>query len=337
MDTRLKRLPGRRSLLAGLAGMALVAGSLSLGPQAGGWAGAWNGARPLTIVVSFPPGGGTDLLARRLGEQLQQRLGRTVIVENRPGASGNIAAQLVAQAGPDASTLLMVNSSFAINPGVYRHLDFDPLHDFKAVFNAGNIASVLVVPAAGPLQSLGQALATASPAAPLAYASCGNGTPQHLGAQMLAEAAGVILQHVPYKGCAPAVAAVAAGQVPAGMVTLSSAWPLLEAGRLRALGVTSLRRQPQLPEVPTVAEQGLAGFEAQQWHGLLAPAAMPDAQVDGLHQVLSQIIEQPAMREALSAQGYTRVRQTPRQFQQLIADDMQRYARLTQSLGLGVD
>lgn len=318
--------------LAGMGGLALAAAWWMVHGHA---AARWD--RPLTLVVTFPPGGGTDLLARKLGAALQARTGHTVVVDNRPGASGNIGAREVARAAADGSTLLVANSAFAINPGVYRQLDFDPRRDFKAVLNIGTIASVLVVPQDSALQQLPDALAQATAAQPLAFASCGNGTPQHLAAQMLAEAAAVELQHVPYKGCAPAVAAVAAGQVPAAMVTASSAWPMLEAGRLRALAVTAPRRLAQLPRVPTVAEQGFAGFATEQWHGLLAPAATPDAEVARLHQALSQILEQDAVREALRAQGYTLVRQSPQQFQQLIAADMQRYARLTQKLGLGVD
>ncbi len=295
---------------------------------------------PITIIVTFPAGGGTDLLARRLGAAMQERLGQTVVVENRPGASGNIGARHVAQAAPDGATLLMVNSSFAINPGVYRHLDFDPKRDFKAVFNAGTIASVLVVPQASGYTQLRDVVAElhgATQHAPIPFASCGNGTPQHLAGEMLSRAVHVPLQHVPYKGCGPAITAVAGGEVPLGVVTASSAAQLIEAGRVRAIAVTSARRLAQMPDVPTVAEQGAPGFETQQWHGLLAPAATPDAVVQQWHAVLTQIVDEPAMQQALSAQGYAPVRQTPAEFAGQIQDDMERFARLTQQLGLQVD
>lgn len=293
--------------------------------------------KPITIVVTFPPGGGTDLLARKLGAALQERIGQTVVVENRPGASGNIGAREVAQAKADGSTLLMVNSSFAINPGVYQQLDFDPRQDFKAVFNAGTIASVLVVPQHSSIHSLADALTQTSDARPLAFASCGNGTPQHLAGHMLAQAVHARLQHIPFKGCGPAITAVAAEQVPLGVVTASSAAPLIEAGRVRAIAITAPQRVAQLSDVPTVAEQGVKAFAVEQWHGLLAPAATPDAVVAHLNEVLGQLLSDPVMQQALTQQGYTLVKQTPVQFAQQIQADMERYAEVTRSLGLKVD
>lgn len=293
--------------------------------------------KPITIVVTFPPGGGTDLLARKLGAELQQRIAQPVVVENRPGASGNIGARAVAEAAPDGTTLLMANSSFAINPGVYRELGFDPHKDFKAVFNAGTIASVLVVPQHSNVHGLADVLAQSSADKPLAFASCGNGTPQHMAGEMLTQAAHMRLQHVPYKGCGPAISAVAADQVPLGMVTASSAAPLIEAGRVRAIAVTAPTRVASLPDIPTLAEQGVAGFAVEQWHGLLAPAATPEAVIARLHQELAQILAEPAMQQSLRAQGYTLVRQSSEQFGQLIAADMERYAAVTAQLGLKAD
>lgn len=293
--------------------------------------------KPITIVVTFPPGGGTDLLARKLGAELQQRIAQPVVVENRPGASGNIGARAVAEAEPDGTTLLMANSSFAINPGVYRELGFDPHKDFKAVFNAGTIASVLVVPQHSNVHVLADVLAQSSADKPLAFASCGNGTPQHMAGEMLTQAAHMRLQHVPYKGCGPAISAVAADQVPLGMVTASSAAPLIEAGRVRAIAVTAPTRVASLPDIPTLAEQGVAGFAVEQWHGLLAPAATPEAVIARLHQELAQILAEPAMQQSLRAQGYTLVRQSSEQFGQLIAADMERYAAVTAQLGLKAD
>ena len=293
--------------------------------------------KPITIVVTFPPGGGTDLLARKLGAALQERIGQAVVVENRPGASGNIGAREVAQAKADGSTLLMVNSSFAINPGVYRQLDFDPRKDFKAVFNAGTIASVLVVPQDSSIHSLADALAQTSEQQPLAFASCGNGTPQHMAGEMLAQATHGSLQHIPFKGCGPAITAVAADQLPLGVVTASSAAPLIEAGRVRAIAITAPQRVAQLADVATVAEQGVKAFAVEQWHGLLAPAATPDAVVTHLNEVLGQILQAPELQQSLKQQGYTLVRQSPAQFGAQILADMDRYAAVTESLGLKVD
>ncbi|AZS77642.1 tripartite tricarboxylate transporter substrate binding protein [Achromobacter spanius] len=291
----------------------------------------------ITIVVTFPPGGGTDLLARRIGASLQEELGQPVIVENRPGASGNIGARAVAEAPPDGYTVLMVNSSFAINPGVYRNLDFSPKQDFAAVINVAFVPSVFVVPAASPLQTLGDALAVAVPGQPLPFASCGNGTPQHLAGEMLARSSGAVLQQVPYKGCGPALKDVTAGQVAMGIVTASSAAPLIAAGKLRALAVTSPARSPLMPTVPTVAEAGIAGYALDQWHGLLAPAATPRAVVDKLNAAVTKIVRRPETQAALREQGFTPASSTPKEFQSMINADIDRYTALTESIGLRAD
>ncbi|WP_144640597.1 tripartite tricarboxylate transporter substrate binding protein [Bordetella genomosp. 13] len=295
-------------------------------------------SRAITIVVTFPPGGGTDLLARKLGAGLQRELGQPVVVENRPGASGNIGARFVARAAPDGYTLLMVNSSFAINPAVYRDLDFSPRDDFTAVANVAFVPSVLAVPAASPLHSLADALGHAmSIDAPLPYASCGNGTPQHLAGEMLHEATGARLQHVPYRGCGPALSDLLSGQVPLGIVTASSATPYLRAGTLRALAVTSARRSPLLPDVPTVAQQGAPGYELDQWHGLLAPAGTPQDAVLRLNGVVADLLAQPAMRQELLQLGYTPASDTPEAFQALVHADIDRFGRLGQRIGLRMD
>lgn len=294
-------------------------------------------SHPITIVVTFPPGGGTDLLARRIGASLQEQLGQPVVVENRPGASGNIGARIVAEAPPDGYTLLMVNSSFAINPGVYRNLGFSPKQDFAAVINVAFVPSVFVVQAASPLQKLDDALAAAQAGKPLAFASCGNGTPQHLAGEMLARSTGAILQHVPYKGCGPALTDVMAGQVAMGVVTASSAGPLIAAGKLRALAVTSPARSPLLPAVPTVAELGVRGYALDQWHGLLTPAATPPAVVDKLNAAVAKIMARQEVQASLREQGFTPASSTPREFQAMINADINRYTALTESIGLRAD
>lgn len=260
-----------------------------------------------------------------------------MVVENRPGASGNIGARAVAESAPDGYTLLMVNSSFAINPGVYRNLGFAPKRDFAAVINVAFVPSVFVVPAASPLRTLDDARNAARPERPLPFASCGNGTPQHLAGEMLTRATGAPLQHVPYKGCGPALTDVVSGQVGMGIVTASSAAPLIAAGRLRALAVTSPQRSPLLPEVPTVAEQGVAGYALDQWHGLLAPAATPPAVVAKLNTTLARIMLRPDVQAALREQGFTPTTSSPRAFQDMINADIDRYTALTDAIGLRAD
>ena len=320
---------------------ALALGLASLGAWAGAAEPAAYPSRPITIVVTFAPGGGTDLLARKLAPVLQQALGQPVVVENRPGASGNIGASHVAKAVPDGHTLLMVNSSFAINPGVYGPLDFSPARDFTAVFNVGFVPSVLVVPQASKLRRLDDLLQAAKPpAAPALFASCGAGTPQHLAGEMLQLAAPVRMTQVPYKGCGPALTDVMSGQVGLGIVTASSAAPLLAAGKLRALAVTSPQRTAQLPGVPTVAEQGLAGFELDQWHGLLAPAGTLAAVVQRLNEVLVQGLADPELQAQLRGLGYTLAQGeqgTPQAFGALVARDLRRFGTVTAQLGLRLE
>ena len=327
----------KRALRFCLLPLALALGACGNPPSGDPVADATYPTRPITIVVTFPPGGGTDLLARRLGADLQEQFGQPVVVENRPGASGNIGARVVAESPPDGYTLLMVNSSFAINPGVYRSLGFAPRRDFTAVMNVAFVPSVFVVPAASPLRTLDDALNAARPERPLPFASCGNGTPQHLAGEMLARATGAPLQQVPYKGCGPALTDVMSGQVGMGVVTASSAAPLIAAGRLRALAVTSPQRSPLLPAVPTVAEQGISGYALDQWHGLLAPAATPPAVVARLNATLARIMLRPDVQAALRAQGFTPTTSSPAAFQDMINADIDRYTALTAAIGLHAD
>lgn len=327
----------KRALRFCLLPLALALGACGNPPSGDPVADATYPTRPITIVVTFPPGGGTDLLARRLGADLQEQFGQPVVVENRPGASGNIGARVVAESPPDGYTLLMVNSSFAINPGVYRSLGFAPRRDFTAVMNVAFVPSVFVVPAASPLRTLDDALNAARPERPLPFASCGNGTPQHLAGEMLARATGAPLQQVPYKGCGPALTDVMSGQVGVGVVTASSAAPLIAAGRLRALAVTSPQRSPLLPAVPTVAEQGISGYALDQWHGLLAPAATPPAVVARLNATLARIMLRPDVQAALREQGFTPTTSSPSAFQDMINADIDRYTALTAAIGLHAD
>lgn len=294
--------------------------------------------RPITIIVTFPPGGGTDLLARKLGALMQERLGQAVVVENRPGASGNIGARAVADAAPDGYTLLMVNSSFAINPGVYGNLGFDPKGDFQAVINVAFVPSVLIVPQDSPYRTLTDWMeAGRKPGAILPFASCGNGTPQHLAGEMLTANAHLPVQHVPYRGCGPALTDVLTGQVPMGIVTASSASPFLQAGKLRALAVTSPQRSTLMADVPTVAEQGMPGYELDQWHGLLAPAQTPKDILAKLNRTVAQIMKQPDVRRDLLQLGFNPTTSTSAEFQSLIGQDIDRFASLTQRIGLRAD
>ena len=297
-------------------------------------------SRPITIIVTFPPGGGTDLLARKLGVHLQKSLGQPVVVDNRPGASGNIGSRAVAYSRADGYTLLMANSSFAINPGVFRNLGFDPKGDFAPVANVGFVPSVIVTAEGSGIASLQAVLAVRSEPS-LAYASCGNGTPQHLAGEMLYETSGTYLLHIPYRGCGPALNDVASGQVPIGIVTLSSASALIAAGRLRPLALTSPQRSPVLPQVSTVAEIIGQPFEMDQWHGLLAPSHTPPEVVQVLNQAVRQAVAEPVMQSELMGLGYTPQPPGPTAlaagFRDIIWNDIDRFGALARNIGLQVD
>jgi len=293
--------------------------------------------RPIKIVVTFPPGGGTDLLARKLGDRLAARTGQTVLIENRPGASGNIGARAVAESDPDGYTLLMVNSSFAINPAVFRNLPFSPDRDFAAVINVAFVPSVLVVPATSSAQTMDDWLSDAMPDKPQPYGSCGNGTPQHMAGEMLARAATRRLQQIPYKGCGPALAAVVGEQIGAALVTASSATPMIQNGQVRALAITSAQRSPLLPDVPAVAEQGWPEYHMDQWHGLLVPKGTPAELIAYLNAELAAIVREPTMQESLRALGFNPVPSTSTQFQSMIDADLNKFADLAQQIGLRMD
>ncbi|MCX5592440.1 tripartite tricarboxylate transporter substrate-binding protein [Alcaligenes endophyticus] len=290
--------------------------------------------KPVHLVVTFPPGGGTDLLARKLAAQLERKWGQSWIVENRPGASGNIGARWVASAPADGYTLLMVNSSFAINPGVFDALEFDPKLDFTAVANVAYVPSVFVTAPQSDVHTMADALQLAQSAEGVHFASCGNGTPQHLAGGLLQGLGASNLLHVPYKGCGPALTDVMAGQVTLGIVTLSSASALIEAGRLRALAVTSPQRHHTLPQVPSVAQALGQQYELDQWHGVLAPAGTPVEVVEKLNNTINEIVAQTPIRTDLEALGYTLTAQPAREFQDIVWRDIDRFMALTDTMGL---
>jgi tripartite-type tricarboxylate transporter receptor subunit TctC len=294
--------------------------------------------RPVTIVVTFPPGGGTDLLARMIGAELQKAWGQTVVIDNRAGASGNIGAQQVARSPADGYTLLMVNSSFAVNPGVFRKLSFDPKNDFTPIINIAFVPSVMVVPGDSPYRTLGDLLAAARPGqSTVSYASCGNGTPQQLAGELLNLQAHAAMQHIPYRGCGPALTDLLGHQIAMAVVTASSAMPYLSTGKLHALGVTSNERSPFLPAVPTVAEQGMPGYELNQWHGFLAPARTPRPVVDKINADIAHIVKSKEINDRLVQLIYAPTTSSPDQFRQLVIDDIDRFARLTEKIGLKLD
>ena len=295
-------------------------------------------SRPITITVTFPPGGGTDILARLIGNYLGETTGHASVVENKPGASGNLGAKFVAERAPDGYSLLMVNSSFAINPAVFAQMPFDPKKDFAPIINVAFVPSVLVVPASSPYQTLSELITAAKPDKnDVSYGSCGNGTPQHLAGESLNIYAGTHITHIPFGGCGPALNSVLGGQIPMAIITASSASNQIKAGKLRALAVTSPKRSPFLPDVPTVAELGYPGYELNQWHGLLAPAGTPPAVQQKLFEGINKVMQKPEVREKLAALGYTQAADGPEAFKKIIDDDIDKFSKLAKQIGLKVD
>ncbi len=262
-------------------------------------------SRPVTVVVPNPPGGGTDFAARLFQEGMQAALGQPVVVENRPGANGNIAIGAVARAQPDGHTLLLqYNGYHAGNPAMMQNLPWDPIRDFALVGMATLAPHVILVAPNVPANTLQEfiAHARANPGK-LNYASSGNGSIQHIGGVLFSRAIGVEMVHVPYRGAAPALQDVAGGRVEMFITTPSSAISLVQAGRLKALAMASARRAPGLPAVPTTAEAGLAGFTLDAWFGFAVPAATPRPVQERLNAVIRAVAEQPAIRQRAEQAG----------------------------------
>jgi tripartite-type tricarboxylate transporter receptor subunit TctC len=263
----------RRRLLASsalLAAPALARAAPAVEPIAGG--------KPITLVVSYPPGGGADVMARLVGPRLSQALGQTVVIENKPGASGTLAAQLVARAAPDGTTLLLDASNYAVNPALFDKLPYDPATAFAPLAVLATFPNVLVCTPGFEAQSVADVirLARAKPTR-LSYASSGNGSAQHLAGALFEQLAQVQLTHVPYRGGGPAMTDVMGGQVPLFFANVASALGHIQSKRLRPLAVTSKLRTRALPDVPTLEESGLKGYEVLEWNPVLAPAATPPA------------------------------------------------------------
>lgn len=295
-------------------------------------------SKPVTIIVPYPPGGGTNMLGRLIGAELQKVWGQSVVVDNRVGASGNIGGYQVAESPADGYTLLFVNSTYAINPGVFRNLPFNPKTAFAPVINIAFAPSLFLVPAESPFKTLQDMIAAAKPGqAGVQFGDCGNGTPQHLAGEQFNIQAKVAMQHIPYRGCGPAVIDLLGKQLPVALVAASSGIPYVTSGKLRALGVTSAKRTPLLPDVPTVAEQGLPGYELDQWHGFMVPAKTPKAIVDKINTDIAAILKRPDINEKLLQAVYTPTTSTPEEFRKLVIDDIDRFTALTTKIGLKID
>jgi len=292
------------------------------------------------LIVPFATGGSTDALARVLAQQLGERIGQPVIVENRPGAGGTVGSDFVARATPDGYTLLLGTvSTHAVAVSLYQHLPYDPLRDFAPITEIATIPNLVVVNAdKTPVKTLAEfiQLAKKQPGT-LSYASNGPGTSNHLASELLKSTAGIDLLHVPYKGSGPALNDLLGGQVSMMMDVVMTSYPHVKAGKLRALAVTGATRSPLLPDVPTVAEQGFPGFEAIVWFGVFAPAKTPQPIVDYLNRELVAVIKGPKLAQLLESQGAQPVGNSQADFTATIQREIVKWRKVVQTSGAKVD
>ncbi|HVN37604.1 MAG TPA: tripartite tricarboxylate transporter substrate binding protein [Myxococcota bacterium] len=309
---------------------------LALSPHAA--AQAWPG-KPIRLVAPSTPGDAPDVIARLFADKLSIALGQPVVVENRPGAGGVVGSDAVAKAAPDGYTLIMGNAgSHGINAAVYANLPYDIQRDFAPVSQVAVSPNVMVINPAVPASTVAEFIAYAkSRPGKLSYASGGNGSSAHMSMELFKSMAGVEIEHIPYKGSSPALTDVVSGQVAVFIGNMPPTVPLIKAGKLRALAVTTKSRSALMPELPTIAESGLPGFETVAWFGVLAPAGTPPEIVRRLSAEIAKIARSPEMREKLLAMGAEPVGSTPEEFKAVIDRDIAKWKPLAQKVGIKID
>lgn len=294
--------------------------------------------KPVKLVVPYPPGGPTDIVARLVAQKLSEQMGQQFIVDNRPGAGGNLGAEVVARSPADGYTLVVATTAHAINPSLFKNLGYSLSRDFAPVSQLTSGPLVIVANPALAAKSVSELIAQAkSRPGELNFASSGNGQSTHLSAELFASMAGVKMNHIPYKGSAPALADTVGGQTQVMFDTMLSAMPHVKAGKLKALAVTSATRSPAAPDVPTVAESGLPGYEVIAWNGLLAPAGTPPEVVVRLSAELKKALAAPDMKDKFAAQGFAAVWSTPEAFGRFLAAEVDKWARVVKVSGAKVD
>ena len=292
-------------------------------------------SKPIRIVVPSSAGGGTDITARLIQPRLTERLGQQIIVDNRPGAGTMIGIEIVSKSPPDGYTLLMGLSTLAINPAMYKKVPYDTLRDFAPITQIISAPNMLVVHPSIPAKTVKELIAFARPRpGQLNFASAGTGTNPHLSMELFLSMTGLKMVHIPYKGLAPGMVDLLAGHVSVATATMLTGLPHVRSGRLRCLGTTGAKRAAVLPEMPTVSEAGVTGYEASQWYGLLAPAQTPKEIVSRLHGELVRILQAPDMRERLVNDGTDPVGNTPEQFVEYIKSELVKWAKVAKDAGI---
>lgn len=292
-------------------------------------------ARPIRMVVGFPPGGAADILARITGAKLADSMRQQVVVDNRTGAGSAIASEIGARATPDGYTLVMISSSHAANAGLHKKLPFDPVNDFSTIALVASASQVLIANMAFPAKSITELveLAKARPGQ-IDYASGGTGSTTHLAGELLSRVANISLRHLPYKGAAPALTAVIGGEVPMQFASVPGGLPQIRAGRVKPLGVTSLKRATQLPDTPTIAESGYPGYEAANWYGVIGPAGLPRAIVERLNAELLRALRSPDVAESIVRQGADPTGSTPQAFQAYLRAEIVKWTNVIRASGI---
>ena len=295
-------------------------------------------AKAVRVVVPFPPGGGSDTIARLVTQKLTGALGQPVVIDNRAGASGNIAGEIVAKSAPDGYTLLFGNSSLSISPAVFARLNYDPVRDLTPISMASSYPFALTIHPSLPVRSVTElvALAKAKPDA-LAYASAGAGTMSHMAMELLRLRTGIKTQHLPYKGAAPASISLISGETQLAFLVMPVAQVQIKAGKLRGLGVAAPARSPAVPEMPTMREAGVAGHEAVQWNGFFAPARTPPAVLNRLHREVAKAVHLPDVRQRIEAEGATPSGSSPSEFAAFFKVEAEKWADVAKRSGTKLD
>jgi tripartite-type tricarboxylate transporter receptor subunit TctC len=291
--------------------------------------------RPVTLVLAFAPGGPSEVMGRIFGKKLEQVIGQPVVIENRPGAGGNVAAELVVRAPADGYTLLLGNTGIlAANASLYKKINYDPVRDFSPITLVGSQPNVLYVHPSVPARSLAEliALAKANPGK-INYATGGHGTSPHLAGELLKTEAKIDIVHVPYRGTGPALQDVLAGHVQMGISSIAPIGPHVQSGALRPLAITGLKRTALLPDIPTIAELAMPGFEATSWHALVAPAATPKEVIATLHRAMMATLSDPEVRKSLTALGMDVAGNTPDELAAYIRSEIPKWAAIVKASG----
>ena len=289
---------------------------------------------PMRLVVPFPPGGGTDILARAIAQKLNEAWGVPVVVDNRGGANGTIGAALVAKAAPDGHTMLIVPSGFAVNPSIYKNLPFDSLKDLAPVTELAASPLILTLHPSFPPKSVKELIAFLKTHPETNYGSSGNGSPPHIATELFKLMTGTKMTHIPYKGAGPATVDLIAGQIPIYFMNALSAAPYIKSGRLRALGVTTDKRFAAFPDIPTIAEAGVAGYSMSNWYGMLVTGGSPRPAVNKLQAEVVRILNLKELKERLSSEGAEVVGSTPEQFTAFLKDEMAKNAKIVKASGM---